>query len=160
LSIAVKLGLGAALIGLLFWVGNKAHGISSLLNSLTFKLLPDAGLPRLNGSILSIPLVARITNSTNKSLAIDRLQVIISYLNANNVYVPASQANLTGFTIVPGTIDKPFTAQADIQAITKNLFNNALTVLVNRGVKLKIDVTPTIAGATLPTQSVFQVINV
>jgi hypothetical protein len=151
LNTATKIGIGVALVGTAILIANHASKVGDMAKKISFKIV-DFGLPRIVSSVLSIPLTVRITNNTNKSLTIDSVKIIISYLSKQQ-FIQAGKADATSFTIVPGFTDKTFMAQVDLKALTKNIFDTLSTVLIGSKVTVKTDVTIAIAGVELPSQS-------
>lgn len=142
---AVKIGFGLGALALLAFVANKAISVSELAKKVTLKIV-DFGLPSIGNSVVTVPLTARITNSSNETLTVDRVRVLASYLNASGNYVPAGAADVSGFTIVPGVVDKSFKAAIDLKSLTKNIADNLLAAFTTRAVQIRFDVFITING--------------
>jgi hypothetical protein len=153
LNATVKLGIAAVVVGLLF-VAARAVGLNDLANKLQYKIV-GFGKHSFSGSVLSVPLTARLVNNTNEQVSIDSLRIALSLWKVDR-YVLAGWSDITQINIMPGTIDKSFVASADLKAIAQDALNTITNILATRLVKIKVDITPTIAGVQLPPQTIIK----
>ena len=158
MNTAVKVGLWAAGIGALLWIGKKSSEAYSLVKGVSYKIV-DFGLPKLSSNILSVPLNLTITNSTVTSLVVDNVSIAISLFQKDK-YIPIGGANIAKVNAPPGTSEKVFIGQVDLQALTKNVFDTLATILQNNAITIKADVLVTVGGVTLPMQTLVKSIRV
>lgn len=158
MNTAVKVGLWAAGIGALLWIGKKSTEAIQLVQGLTYKIT-GFGTPRLASQILSIPLRVAITNPTATSLQVDNVNIALSILQKNS-YKPVGGANVNQITVAPGTTTKEFVAQIDLRALTSNILDTLSTVAQSSALSVKADVLVTIKGVTLPAQTITRELRV
>lgn len=152
---ALKVGLGIGAFALLAFAASKANSLSKLAGKVGIKIV-SFGLPSLSGSLVNVPLVARITNSSTESLQVDRVRILASYQNATGGFVPAGAADVSGFTIVPGEIDKPFNAVINLKSLTQNIADNLLAMFTTKAVRFRFDVFLTIKGVEIQANPIIR----
>ena len=153
LTTPVKISIGLVLVAALF-LAARAVGLKDLASKLSYKII-GFGRPGRSGEILSIPLTARITNQSSEQLTVDAVQIVVSHFSKDR-FIESGGANITGFTLVPGFVDKTFTATANLKSLAQNALDTLSTLITNRAIRIKADVTLTVAGVKLPTQTIIQ----
>jgi hypothetical protein len=158
LNTGLKIGLfgGAAL--LVMFIANKAKAGKELAQNISYRII-GFGVPQIKSFVLSVPLVARITNPTQHSITIDKVAVTGSYLNGKT-WQPSATAVFNNVTINPGDTDKQFLATVDFKALAKNVLSQVDKLLTSGYIDVKADVLITVGGITLPVQSFTKSIKV
>lgn len=158
MNTAVKVGLWAVGIGVLFYIGKKSSEAYDLVKGIAFRIV-DFGIPKISGSVLSVPLKLGITNETDTSFTIDNVNIAVSILQKGN-YLSVGGANINNVVVGAGFTHKDFIAQVDLKKLTSNILDTLSTVLSSNAIDLKADVLITTKGVTLPVQTLTKSIRV
>lgn len=129
-------------------------GLKELADKITYKIV-NLGKPEFQNGWMAIPITALINNQTLEELTIDRVRVWVSYLT-NNKFINVGFSDISAFSIIPGSIQKTFVAQADVKPIANDFINTLATILISKKITLKTDVIVTVSGIELPTQTITQ----
>ena len=152
MNTAVKVGLWAAGIGVLLWIGKKSTEAVQFVQGLTYRIT-GFGTPKISSQILSVPLRVAITNPTATSLQVDNVNISLSILQ-KNTYKVVGGANVNQVSVAPGVTTKEFVAQIDLRALTSNFLDTLNTIAQSSALSVKADVLVTIKGVTLPAQTI------
>lgn len=155
---ALKIGLWAAGIGLLFYIGKKSKEVYDLTKGVTFRLV-DFGIPSIKNFVLSLPLKLQITNPTAGSLTLDNVTIAVSAMLGTQ-YQPIGGSSIDKVTITPGVSTKDIVAKMDLKALKNISLDTIISTLATRALGVKADVLITTNGVTLPTQVLTKTINV
>lgn len=158
MSTAVKLGLGAAVLGLLFWLGKASTDVYQAVKGLTFRIV-DFGVPKISNYVLSVPLRLEASNPTTTPLQADNVSISLFMLQ-KGTYIPVGGANVPNVVVTPGKSQRDFVANVDLRALTKNFLDTLDTIFATNTISLKADVLVTSNGVTLPPQTITKDIRV
>lgn len=147
----VKIGIGAGLVGLLFY-GAKAA--KQALSSFKFDIV-SYGRPTLSEMYLTVPLQIRFTNPTPLPISVDRLIADV-YIDKNGEFVPGAQINQP-VVIPPGVTTDWVLPKVNLQSIFGGNWLNTTaaisSILSRKKIKIRTDVIAIYKGIELPQQS-------
>jgi hypothetical protein len=149
----IKIGLGAALVGLVV-VASKAQ---QLLKNFDVKV-SGFGVPAIKNYNLSLPIRLRITNPIAFGLSMDRVRADLYLYKLNQwQYVGFADQHVD---IPAGSSDLVITPSVDIKSIlTGNIIDTALSIMQTKTLNVRADVTAYVLGIALPVQSFSQQVN-
>lgn len=147
----IKIGLGAGLLGAMFW---GATAIKKAVNKFSFEIV-GFGTPKLSNFFLTVPVVVRFTNPTVVPVHADRLLAEF-YINKNGQFVYAGQIDQP-VSIPVNNSEQVLNPVLDIKSIFGGNINNTLifisSALATKQIQLRTDVTVTMGNINLPKQS-------
>lgn len=138
---AAKYGL---IIGTLALVGYAISQGAKKLGALNYSI-KGFGLPTLAGTEVTLPVIIHFSNPSPVSVTISRIQIMMSYLQGAN-WIQAGSLDESNFTLQSGDSDVTVYPKLDLKALFSNIISTLTTALFNKAIKIKADVTITMAG--------------
>lgn len=144
----------AALVGLVVWGTKQAK---NAIAGFSFEIA-GYGRPTLKNYMLTIPLQVRFDNPTPFPINIDNLIADV-YVLKNDQYVRSARVS-QAVSLAPGISEQTIYPTLDLASLFGGNVLNTLTalrsVIEQKVLKIKADVTATYGNITLPTQTFIQ----
>jgi len=136
-----KWGVGLGIVGLLGYAISQG---AKKLGNVSYSI-KGFGLPTLAGTTVTVPIIIHFNNPSPVAVTITRLQIWLSFLQGNN-WVQAGTLDQSNLVLPSGESDITVKPVADLKALFSNVLSTITTALINKAVKIKADVTITMAG--------------
>ena len=151
LNTILKLGLGAGILGTLFW---GASAIKKAAAKFSFEIV-GFGTPKLSNFLLTVPLTVRFKNQTSVPVYADRVLAEF-YINKSGQYVYAGYIDQP--VNIPAQVsDQQLNPTLDLKSVFGgNLTNTIMFInqaIATRQIQVRTDVTISYGNVSLPKQS-------
>jgi hypothetical protein len=159
------MGLAAA-GGLLYYfrkeareaANNTAKSVTDSAANLFAYKFAGFGQPSISNQVLTLPTKILLTNKSGLTFPIQKLDIDLSY-KRGSTFIKAGKLTQQNIVIEPGEKAITLNPKLDLQALFKDFLKTADSILSNKSVDIKADVTITVAGVTV-TDTLFHQIPI
>jgi len=138
---------GGLILGTIAGIGFAISKGAKKLGNVSYSI-QGFGIPSFSGTVITVPVIIEFNNPTPVPISIDRLQIVMSYMQASG-YAQAGSLDQANINLPGGKSSNTFYPKMDVKALFSNVLNTLTTALKNKALKIKADVTITKAGLSV-----------